>query len=171
LRCQELVRALLSFSRTQAKPERTAINLTDAVNEVCLLISAQTKMRRVVLEKSLADNLPAVMANKNQIQQMILNLANNAMDAMPEGGTLRFTSERRAGKHHATLRVTDSGSGMTADVKAKIFEPFFTTKGEGKGTGLGLALVFDMVHQHAGEIEVDSAPGQGTSFAIHLPLA
>jgi CheY-like chemotaxis protein len=111
---------------------------------------------------------------------MILNLAVNARDAMPRGGRLSIAVEAvdpaEAGRRGrpgrwATLRVADTGHGMTDEVRAHLFEPFFTTKGEGKGTGLGLATVYGIVEQAGGQVEVKSAPGAGTEFRIHLPRA
>jgi signal transduction histidine kinase len=118
------------------------------------------------------------MADANQVQTALLNLAINARDAMPGGGTLRIASgnirvedaeaDLPAGEY-ATLTVEDSGTGMTEDVKARLFEPFFTTKELGKGTGLGLAQVYGFVRQSGGTVRVRSAPGEGTTMTILLP--
>jgi CheY-like chemotaxis protein len=122
------------------------------------------------------------MADPDQMHQIILNLAVNARDAMPNGGRFEITTaeveldETAAAAHpdatpgcYVRLTVTDTGTGMTEEVQRKIFEPFFTTKGPGKGTGLGLAMVYGAVRQHDGWIEVNSKLGRGSTFQIHLP--
>jgi signal transduction histidine kinase len=121
------------------------------------------------------------MSDPVQFEQILLNLAANARDAMPDGGSLIIRSreavvdERTAKLHHVSpgphviVTVRDSGCGMDDKTRARIFEPFFTTKGIGKGTGLGLSTVFTLVHQFGGWIEVESAPGAGTTFSICLP--
>ena len=118
-----------------------------------------------------------------QIDQVLLNLATNARDAMPNGGLLTIKTEEAdppeeiladtaslPTTHYALLTVTDSGSGMEKETREKIFEPFFTTKDVGKGTGLGLSMVYGIVKQHNGHILVNSEPGKGTSFLIYLPM-
>jgi two-component system, cell cycle sensor histidine kinase and response regulator CckA len=114
--------------------------------------------------------------DRSHLEQVVMNLAVNARDAMPDGGTLTITTEvgeelgpEGRATRTARLRVADTGVGMTDDVKAKIFEPFFTTKGPDKGTGLGLATVFGIVQQAGGRIEVASEPGTGSCFHVHLP--
>jgi two-component system cell cycle sensor histidine kinase/response regulator CckA len=158
------VRQLLTFSRRQPMEfEPTA--LSDVVAGFLPLV-----------RRSL------VRADHGQLQQVLLNLCLNARDAMPGGGRLTITTSEttisatfaaanpwaRPG-HFVVLSVTDSGAGMTAEVRARIFEPFFSTKGAEHGTGLGLAVVYGIVEEHQGFIRVDSAPGEGTTFRIHLP--
>jgi len=118
------------------------------------------------------------MADRNQMQQILLNLAVNARDAMPAGGTLRFqtenetlpvTSKFEKITEGVLLTVSDTGSGIPLELLPRIFEPFFTTKERGKGTGLGLAMVYGTVSQSGGRIEVDSGPGKGTTFKIYFP--
>jgi PAS domain S-box-containing protein len=176
----ELTRHLLSFSR-QAVRAPVSIDLDEAVATVGKLATRVVgKQIQVVTERALRRCL--VRADANQLQQVLLNLALNAKDAMPEGGVLRLRSGfhtldaeqaarlpgARAGDY-AIVEVSDTGVGMDARTRARIFEPFFTTKPAGKGTGLGLAIVYGAVRQSGGMIEVESEPGHGTTFRIYLP--
>lgn len=137
----------------------------------------------VRIETWLEQDLRPILADPGQIDQVLMNLAVNARDAMPRGGTLTFsTSEVEipppgpdqrsavAPGSYALLSITDTGIGMEQETLAQIFEPFFTTKEQGKGTGLGLATVYGIVKQSGGEILVSSQPGQGTTFEVYLPL-
>ncbi|MFT7219394.1 MAG: two-component system cell cycle sensor histidine kinase/response regulator CckA [Candidatus Azotimanducaceae bacterium] len=116
----------------------------------------------------LESNNSHLMADETQLEQIVMNLAVNARDAMPEGGTL--TIKTQAISNRVSISVTDTGIGMNAQTQQKLFEPFFTTKAEGQGTGLGLSVVFGIVKQHEGHIDVVSALGEGTKFEISLPL-
>jgi len=179
-RAAGLTRQLLAFSRTQV--------LTPQVTELAAIVGrVETMLRRLIGEDirlvcSLAPETGFVLVDPSQLEQVILNLAVNARDAMPKGGTLTISTSlhvveadsgssglARAPGRYARLSVADSGCGMTPEVRERIFEPFFTTKPPGAGTGLGLATVFGIVHQSGGQIEVESAPGSGTRFDIDLP--
>jgi two-component system, cell cycle sensor histidine kinase and response regulator CckA len=180
LSASSLTRQLLAFSRRQMlKPEVICIN--DVVARV------ETLLRRVIGEHivfstRLDPALGHASVDPGQIEQVILNLAVNAADAMPEGGELTVETGNLTidsvfvGAHdgaqpgrHVMLKVTDTGVGMSEDVKRQIFEPFFTTKEKAKGTGLGLATVYGIVQQSGGNIWVDSEPARGTTFTICLP--
>jgi signal transduction histidine kinase len=131
-------------------------------------------LRRVVgwnveARLALAEGLPAVLADRSRLEQVLLNLAANARDAMPDGGTL--TIETRLAGGRVVLSVADTGVGMDAATKGRVFEPFFTTKGEGQGTGLGMAIVRDAVAECGGAVEVDSEPGKGTCVRVWLRAA
>lgn len=110
-------------------------------------------------------------ADPGQIEQILMNLAVNARDAMPEGGQLRIETTALPETRQVRLMVSDTGIGMTPEVQAQIFEPFFTTKEEGKGTGLGLATVYGIVKQIRGSIDVTSEPGRGTAFHLLFPAS
>jgi PAS domain S-box-containing protein len=180
-RASALTRQLLAFSRHQKSNPRL-ISLND------LLRNLDKMLRRVIGEQvQLVLNLQdvgTIRADPGQIEQVVVNLAVNARDAMPVGGTLSietspFDVDPAYGSSHigavpgnyVMLRITDTGTGMTPEVLAHIFEPFFTTKEHGKGTGLGLATVYGIVKQSGGEVLVYSSPSQGTAFKILLPVA
>lgn len=176
-----LTRQLLAFSRQQVLEPRV-LDLNVVVH------NTEKLLRRligedVIFESRLQRDIHAVRVDPGQIEQVVINLAVNARDAMPQGGTLQIQTrevEVLAGEHadnsqiapgkYVTLTVRDTGAGMPSDVKARIFEPFFTTKGVGKGTGLGLAVVHGIVKQSGGSIEVESEIDVGTTFTIYLPI-
>ena len=164
-RATALTRQLLAFSRKQVV-EPVVIDLNAAVTD------ARKMLRRmvgedIVIATSLEPELGHVRIDPGHLVQVIMNLAVNARDAMPRGGTLAFAT--RSFANEVMLSITDTGCGMPAEVRRRVFEPFFTTKGIGKGTGLGLSVVHGIVQQAAGRIELDSVVDAGTSFRIYLP--
>jgi two-component system cell cycle sensor histidine kinase/response regulator CckA len=179
-RAADLIRQLLAFSRRQVL-EPKVLDVNDAVRDLERMLRG-TIGQQLELVTSLDDALRPVKADPSQLQQVILNLAVNARDAMPAGGTLTIATrnvriDRRHARRHPVpapgwyveLMVTDTGEGMDAETVGQIFEPFFTTKPPGEGTGLGLATVHGIVKQSGGEISVESERGVGTTFRIFLP--
>jgi len=162
----DLVKQLLAFSRQQVGAPM-AIDLNMAIHDLGNLLR-RTLGEDVVLEVSLASDLHDVLFNPVQLQQVLMNLAVNARDAMPRGGVLRFTT-RNDEDEAVLLLITDTGCGIAPDVLGRIFEPYFTTKSTGQGTGLGLATVYNLVEQAGGRVSVDSAVGRGTTFRLRLP--
>jgi PAS domain S-box-containing protein len=179
-RVRDIARQLLAFARKQT----LAMKLLD-LNAV---LSGFEKMLRrtiredIVIETRYAPSLPLILGDAGQIEQVILNLAVNAQDAMQNGGRLTIETGRArldqafsdshkdaAPGDYVAITVKDTGAGMSRDVLALIFEPFFTTKERGRGTGLGLAMVYGIVKQHGGYVDVASAPGKGSTFAVYLP--
>ncbi len=173
-RAAGLVRQLLAFGRRQpARPE--VVDLNVVVAEMAGLLR-RVLGERVTIATQLSTSAVRTRVDRSQLEQVVMNLAVNARDAMPKGGTLTIsTSEATEVRNGlpatklARLIVTDTGTGMSPGVRAKIFEPFFTTKEPGKGTGLGLATVYGIVKQSGGQIGVDSALGVGTAFRVELP--
>jgi len=170
-RAAALTRQLLAFSRQQIVQPRI-LNLNDSV------VQMQEMLHRVIGEKVVLSTArheaPAhVKIDPGQMEQVLVNLAVNARDAMPEGGDLTIAVDREtiSGRPWVTVEVRDTGTGMTADVLAHLYEPFFTTKPRGKGTGLGLSIVYGIIKQAGGFIRAESQAGHGTSFRIHLPEA
>jgi PAS domain S-box-containing protein len=170
LRCKELVQDLLTFSRI-SKVEREPMDLNKTIEGALSLISAQARMSRVEVRKELSKDLPRLLGNPNQIQQIIVNLANNALDAMGDQGVLTVRTEnlRDGPLSWICLRIIDSGPGIPSEIVSRIFEPFFTTKPVGKGTGLGLSLIHEIVKKHSGTIDVKSQPGC-TEFCVKFPV-
>jgi signal transduction histidine kinase len=118
----------------------------------------------------LEPRLPVIQADPDQLRQCLLNLMTNAVDAMgPDGGTLTVSTHSLDGQH-VELVVSDTGEGMSEETMSKLFTPFFTTKPPGKGTGLGLSIIYGIVKMHRGDIQVQSTPGQGSTFSIVLPI-
>lgn len=166
----QLTQQLLAFGRRQILQPRP-LDLNSAVSQVVSML------RRVLeapvrLQVQLAPEPLPVKADPGQLSQVILNLALNARDAMPEGGEIHLHTAltSRDGIPHARLTLSDTGKGMDESTRARIFEPFFTTKEQGRGTGLGLATVHGIVHQSGGAITVESEPGAGSTFTVYLPL-
>jgi two-component system NtrC family sensor kinase len=170
-RCGEIVSNLLLFARrTGSRFEPTDVN--ELVNKVIFLIKHKMDLAQVSPQLDLASDLPQLMCDAAQIQQALLALAINGVEAMPDGGTLTIRTAR-LDDTGVRFEVSDSGVGMDEEVRSHIFEPFFTTKtdGDAKGLGLGLAVVYGIVQRHNGAIEVASEPGRGTTFSVSLPGA
>ncbi len=167
MRCKKLVGDLLTFSRT-GKTQFELIDINQTIEETLSLIEGQAKVKNIEIIKAYSKGLPFVAANTNQIQQVIVNLCNNAVDAMSNGGKLTIAT-KKAGEQ-IEVDVIDTGKGMSEEIIEHIFEPFFTTKEVGKGTGLGLSLCYEIIKKHNGTIEAFSEIDKGTAFTIKLPL-
>jgi signal transduction histidine kinase len=180
LRGADLTRRLLAFARRQPlQPERVDIN--EVIGAIVRLLT-RTLGENIAIEMSLAPNIWPVQIDRAQFEAVIANLATNARDAMPRGGTLLIETrngrldEGYAAAHtdvtpgeYVVVEISDSGTGMPPDILSRIFEPFFTTKDQGRGTGLGLSMVFGFMKQSGGHISVYSEPGKGTTFRLYLP--
>ena len=169
-RCKTVIENLLKFAR-QEKITFDRIEINPVVEEATAIVAHQLGIHQIKIEKQLDANLPPIVGNANQITQVLLNLMINAQQAMEgKAGVVKVTTQRHNAAY-VELRVRDTGSGISKDLQAKIFEPFFTTKPAGKGTGLGLSVSYGIIKEHRGDIKVASSKGQGTIFAITLPVA
>jgi len=169
-RCKRLVQDLLSFTRLP-KSGKVMEDPVQVAEGALSLVEAQTRIHHVELIRNFDADLPMIYVDRHRIQQLLINLCINAVDAMPKGGRLTVRMKRMQeapGPSIVEIKIIDTGSGIPAEIREQIFEPFFTTKERGKGTGLGLSLVRDVVKEHEGRLEVVSTPGKGTTFMIRL---
>ncbi len=168
-RAAQVVKDLLAFAR-RSEPRHEPLDLNLVVARTVRMRSYQLSSHRVTLDQALDENLPAVIGDARQLQQVCLNLVTNATQAMGDrGGTLTIATRSAGG--NVILEVSDTGSGIPAEVRARIFEPFFTTKKEGEGTGLGLSVSYGIVTAHRGRIEMAATSDRGTTFRVQLPAA
>jgi two-component system NtrC family sensor kinase len=167
LHAREVIKKLMFFSR-QTPPRETLVNLNRLIEDGIYLFESRCAKNGVVVTKKLHQNLPAIKADMSQLQQVFTNLIVNALQAMPEEGTLSI--ETSFDEDHAYLLVHDTGMGMTQKTLKQIFLPFFTTKDIKQGTGLGLSVVHGIVKSHGGSIDVESSIGHGACFRIKFPL-
>jgi PAS domain S-box-containing protein len=167
LRCKALVSDLLAFSRKSAE-EFSPVDPSGLLESTRTLVENQARLGRIEMVVHCDPDLPKIHADVIRLQQVLVNMATNAIDAMPCGGLLSLGAQRNGSA--VVVTVGDTGEGMSLEVKEHIFEPFFTTKELGKGTGLGLSLAFEIIGQHGGTIECDSQVGKGTTFTIRLPV-
>jgi len=168
-RCREITHKLLSFAR-MIDPTTMELQLNELVEEIIGLSNQRTKYANVQVETELARDLPTIAASPSEMQQVLLNLVNNAVDAMEkEGGTLTITTKRD--KDDVLMTVADTGCGIPRANMQRLFDPFFTTKPVGKGTGLGLSIIYGIVNKMKGEISVNSAVDVGTAFTVRIPSA
>ena len=172
-RCKDITHNLLSFARkTDGKVKKLQLNAL--IEEMVRLSGQRAKFGNVAIETDLKVDLPLVEASEIELQQVFLNLINNALDAMEKGGgTLKITTHVKSEEkfHGVVVDITDSGPGIPKVNLPKIFDPFFTTKPVGKGTGLGLSICYGIINKMGGEISVDSILGEGTTFHLHFPLS
>jgi signal transduction histidine kinase len=166
-RVTKLMNQLLAFAR-RGPPNFRPVDLREVVKNCLDAVEERLCQHCVQVVSEHDEDLPQIHGDSDLMMQVLLNLVLNAVQAMPESGTLRVAAVRE-GEQHIRLTVADTGHGIPPDVLPKIFEPFVTTKERGKGTGLGLTVVLGIVQEHGGSITVDSTPGQGTTFTLLLP--
>lgn len=166
-RAADIVRGLLDFAR-ERPTLMEQLDLNDVVHRTVRLIINQKKFEKIVIDELLLEDLPAICGDRNQLQQVLLNLSLNACAAMPQGGKLTISTLVADDK--VLMKVTDTGCGIKKEDLDSIFEPFFTTQPVGKGTGLGLSVTYGIVEQHGGTLEVQSKEGEGTTFTIRFPM-
>jgi two-component system NtrC family sensor kinase len=166
-RCKEITYKLLSFAR-KTDPTVREVNLNEVVDEVIGLTSQKTRYANVLIETELSPDLPTIQASASELQQVLLNLVNNAIDAIESSGGVVTVATRPAGDE-VVLEVRDTGKGIPEANLARIFDPFFTTKPVGHGTGLGLSICFGIVEKMGGRITVESEIEKGSTFTVFLP--
>lgn len=165
IRARDIVRELLNFARKRPL-QLSDVDINSLLSEVILLTRAQAKTGRVEIIEEYSD-IPKMIGDPNQLKQVFVNIVNNAIHAMPEGGRLKITTSYS--EDEILIAFRDTGVGISKEILPRIFEPFFTTKRE-KGTGLGLSISYRIVQDHGGRIDVESEEGKGTTFFIRLPV-
>jgi len=167
-RCKTITNGLLDFSRLRAGL-RVPVDMAEIVKAAARLVTHQQRGDNIQIDVEAAAGLPNVSGDVGQLQQAVVALATNAIDAMPDGGTLTLRASRSASR--VLVQVSDTGIGIAPENMTKIFDPFFTTKDVGRGTGLGLAVCYGILSDHGGRLDVRSSVGIGTTFTITLPVA
>ena len=167
-RCKEITHKLLSFAR-KTDPTAKAVDLKKLVGEIITLVDQKTRYANVEIETAFDENLPPLWASATELQQVLLNLLNNSVDAMTSnGGVIKISTHTSDGQ--ITLTIADNGIGIAEANLARIFDPFYTTKPVGQGTGLGLSICYGIIKKLGGDIQVQSAKGRGTTFNIIFPI-
>lgn len=167
-RCGNIISGLLSFSR-EIPLEYKRVIFNDILDAVINLTRHKMELQNILLTTDLCPGLLIVKGNANRLQQTLLNLVFNAIEAMPNGGDLAIKSRLDDQKQEIQIEIRDSGHGISEKNLDHIFDPFFTTKKEGEGTGLGLSIVYGVVNNHGGKIDVKSKENEGTVFILKFP--
>ncbi len=168
-RCKKITHRLLGFAR-QAEVRTEEININEVIREVVDFLAKEASYNQIKIDFDLAPDLKKIVSDRGQLQQILINITNNAVDAIGSGGAITLRS-RQIEDDTVQIQIRDNGPGMSIEVQKHIFDPFFTTKEVGKGTGLGLSIVYGLIKKLGGTIKVTSEVGKGTTFEIHLPLS
>ncbi len=168
-RCKDIVKGLLQFARPK-EPEAIQIDINATLDDALSLLESQAVFQNLTIKKQLSGDLPHVVADRSQLQQVFINIIMNAADAMSKKGTLFLKTFMGDDKQFIKISITDTGHGIKKEDKSRLFEPFFTTKEVGAGTGLGLAICYSIIQKHGGTIEVESEVGKGSTFTVNLPV-
>jgi signal transduction histidine kinase len=176
-RIERIVRRMLDRTRAETA-ELNPLDINTLLRRICDATGPALEMGRVCLETAFDPRLPPIAGDADHLQQVFINLINNALDAMPSGGRLRMVTSsadcgdppNNGGGPQVVVDVVDTGCGMSRETQARIFEPLYTTKESGKGAGLGLVVVSHVMQEHGGQIEVESETGQGTRFRLRFPV-
>ena len=169
IKCQKTIRNLLDFSR-KSTCEKKLYNIHHLINNTLLLVEHRLKIHKINLRKTFDDNIPPLLVDGNQIQQVILNLVNNAVDALPQGGDIFIETRLNMEAKSIEVVFEDNGIGISSEDQNRVFAPFFTTKEPGKGTGLGLSICNNIISAHNGKIALENRIGNGTRFVVSLPI-
>ena len=169
-RCSQIISSLLTFSR-KSPPSFDRLNIDELLDRCAILCQHKLELSNIELHHSVDPQIPSALGDFNQLQQCLFNLIFNAIDAMPDGGTIDIESKYDKNKNRVLIIVKDTGHGIPEKDLPHIFEPFFTTKDERFGVGLGLSTVFGIMEHHNGTVHVESMAGEGSKFTIELPLS
>jgi PAS domain S-box-containing protein len=167
--CKTIVEDLLKFARN-AETKKGVLQVNDLLHEVISVVEHQFKLDNVTIETKLGTSIPALWADGERLKQVFMNLLMNAKQAMAGEGQIQISTDYHPSRNEITVVVADMGSGISPAILEKIFDPFFTTKPTGEGTGLGLSVSYGIIKDHYGDIEVQSAPGKGSTFTITFPV-
>jgi len=168
-RCRNIVSGLLNFAR-QGKLKLNKHSLPEIINKLIHAVRQKPEFQNVQILTNISPDIPEVEIDLDQIYQVFLNLAQNAAEAMPQGGTLTISAEPDSRTNRVRIQFKDTGVGIPPENMKRLFTPFFTTKKIGKGTGLGLAIAYGIVKMHKGNIRAESEVGKGAIFTIELPI-
>lgn len=168
IRCRTIIQDLLEFARDR-EPRKGRANVNDIMEKALGLLENEFRLHHISIRKELSRDLPPTMVDVNQIQQVFINLLLNAVEAIQESGIITIQTGLDDDRRSIKVEIKDTGCGIPPENLQKVFEPFFSTKT--KGTGLGLAVSYGIVHNHQGDIQVFSRPGEGASFVVQLPLS
>ena len=169
MRCRKIIRRLLDFAR-QTEPEKELADINKIVKNTLAIIANQASLQNVKIDTELNEQLPMIIVDSNQIQEVFTNIILNALDAMPDGGLLTILNDRAVDGRFIEIKFIDTGCGIPTENIDKLFDPFFTTKKVGEGTGLGLSVSYGIIEKHNGAIEVQSEVGKGSTFVVKLPV-
>jgi two-component system NtrC family sensor kinase len=169
-KCRTIIQSLLKFSRASKQEGFEPIDIGQVLKETIIFTQHQIVKNKVKLVQELEESLPLIEGHPSQLQQVFTNLILNAIQAMPEGGTLTVQGRKGEGSRTVEISFTDTGMGIAEENLDKVFEPFFTTKKVGHGTGLGLSVSYGLIKDHGGEIQVKSQMNQGATFTVILPI-
>jgi two-component system NtrC family sensor kinase len=169
-RCRDIVKGLLAFSR-QSKSNIQLLDLNKVIEDTLFLVTKQALFFNIKLVQNLAPELPRVLADGSQCQQVFMNILMNAVQAMDERGTITIVTRHLGAEKCVEVAISDTGQGIPPEQIGRIFDPFFTTKASGKGTGLGLSIAYGIVTTHHGTISVQSEVGKGSTFTVRMPIA
>jgi two-component system NtrC family sensor kinase len=167
-RCKDIVRGLLDFARPK-DPEMSQIDINQIVEKSLYIVEGQSLFQNIRVQKTLATDLPRIVGDGAQLQQVFMNIILNAAEAMDGDGTISITTSHNSSGKYVDIMFQDTGHGIQEEDIKRLFEPFFTTKEVGKGTGLGLAISYSIIQKHNGTIEVSSQTGEGATFTVRLP--
>jgi two-component system NtrC family sensor kinase len=168
-RCKDIVKGLLEFARPK-EPETSQVDINDIVESSLAIMERQALFQNIKIKKSYAPDMPRIVADSAQLQQVFMNIILNAAEAMDGNGILTLSTALDGDKTHMEVKFSDTGHGIKEEDKRRLFEPFFSTKEVGKGTGLGLAISYSIIQKHNGTIEVESEVGKGSVFTVRLPV-